>query len=535
MTYRFLFFVAMMVSSIFSEAFTISEAQRRQWLEVADSLKPELHKSVHKPVGTVELTEDPTAFQGVRFISSVSPDSIYRRRISDGESVIFDFGEHLVGSVTIELSNPWMMQDARQRFFVSFAEVPSDLHMPREPFTGSLSRAWLQDFQVDVDYNEKHTIPWRVTGRYMKITPVSPSPYCVSFIKSVEWEATTSAGRSHCRLESNTPEIFRQIAKVSENTLRDCMQTVYEDGPKRDQRLWGGDFYLQALANTVTFQQHSLTKRCLYLLAACADPLTGQINSNLADTPRLQWQSNQFQDYALAFMPTLDDYFDATGDTATVIDLWDIARHQLDATIDGVRWNTVFFDWCPVELNKDAALHCYTMYIIKRAMALASKIGRNNDTSRYAAILKSMRRRGRKSFWDEARGAIVSGSSRQISRTGISWAVLGGLLSEKESKRALRYALYEADVIKCGTPYANHFFVQALIDAGLAKEARNYVEEFWGGMVKHGADTFWEFYIPEDHFFSSYNGYTLLNSYCHAWSCTPVYFIVRYPEIFQNV
>lgn len=33
---------------------------------------------------------------------------------------------------------------------------------------------------------------------------------------------------------------------------------------------------------------------------------------------------------------------------------------------------------------------------------------------------------------------------------------------------------------------------------------------------------------------SSYNGYTLLNSYCHAWSCTPVYFIVNYPEIFQK-
>ena len=38
----------------------------------------------------------------------------------------------------------------------------------------------------------------------------------------------------------------------------------------------------------------------------------------------------------------------------------------------------------------------------------------------------------------------------------------------------------------------------------------------------------------EDHMFSSYNGYTLLNSYCHAWSCTPVYFIVNYPDVFQR-
>ena len=49
------------------------------------------------------------------------------------------------------------------------------------------------------------------------------------------------------------------------------MQTVYEDGPKRDQRLWIGDLYLESLANTYSFKNHELTRRCLYLLAALAD------------------------------------------------------------------------------------------------------------------------------------------------------------------------------------------------------------------------------------------------------------------------
>lgn len=50
------------------------------------------------------------------------------------------------------------------------------------------------------------------------------------------------------------------------------MQGVYEDGPKRDQRLWMGDLYLEALANTASFQQYDVTKRCLYLLAGLANP-----------------------------------------------------------------------------------------------------------------------------------------------------------------------------------------------------------------------------------------------------------------------
>ena len=54
-----------------------------------------------------------------------------------------------------------------------------------------------------------------------------------------------------------------------------------------------------------------------------------------------------------------------------------------------------------------------------------------------------------------------------------------------------------------------------------------------GGMAALGADTFWEVYDPTDHFKSPYNFFPV-NSYCHAWSCTPVYFINKYADIFQK-
>lgn len=53
------------------------------------------------------------------------------------------------------------------------------------------------------------------------------------------------------------------------------------------------------------------------------------------------------------------------------------------------------------------------------------------------------------------------------------------------------------------------------------------------GMVQKGADTFWEVYDPNNEFLSPYNFYQV-NSYCHAWSCTPVYFVRKYQEIFQD-
>ena len=46
-------------------------------------------------------------------------------------------------------------------------------------------------------------------------------------------------------------------------------------------------------------------------------------------------------------------------------------------------------------------------------------------------------------------------------------------------------------------------------------------------MVKLGADTFWELYNPANPDESPYGG-TIVNSYCHAWSCAPAYFLRKY-------
>jgi len=62
-----------------------------------------------------------------------------------------------------------------------------------------------------------------------------------------------------------------RIDQVSLRTLRNCMQDFFEDGPKRDRRLWLGDLRLQALTNSVTYRNFDLVKRCLYLFAGTAN------------------------------------------------------------------------------------------------------------------------------------------------------------------------------------------------------------------------------------------------------------------------
>ena len=129
-------------------------------------------------------------------------------------------------------------------------------------------------------------------------------------------------------------------------------------------------------------------------------------------------------------------------------------------------------------------------------------------------------------FWDEERGCFVSGAARQVSRASQIWMVLGGVLPAREAA-ALFSRMEQADALDMVTPYLYHHYVQALLEIGERGKALSVLERYWGGMVRLGADTFWELYNPENPDESPYGG-TIVNSYCHAWSCGPAYFLRRY-------
>lgn len=547
----FLMALSLALFSLNVSAQCYTESQQQAWLQKAEASKPVLNKTTHHPVREVKIVADANAFQGFKAVEDGDINDLYSKSFKKKKEVIVDFGKHLVGNVSFKIKDIGPMQDAVLRFKVTFGEIPSDLGLPVEPYTGSLSRGWMQDFQCDVSYDGCYTFNRRITARYMKIEAVGTSIYSDFCFDNITFEATTSAGKSKAQLASTTPQIFKDIARVSENTLKDCMQGVFEDGPKRDQRLWMGDLYLEALANTASFKEYNVTKRCLYLLAGLANPDNGLLYSNMVEYPKPHAQQTFFVDYALSYILTLNDYLKATGDTETARDLWPVVKNQINTILakaidnnhlyantgyqyKGMMVSIVFFDWAPVTLDNHAAIQGLLAHSIDCAYNIAKVIGKTDDVKAYPATAKQLRKAGYKAYWDAKKQIVVSGKERQESYTATSWAVLGDLIKGNEAQKAIRNIMQSNTAIKPGTPYANHFLVAAMLHCGMNSEAKKYVEDYWGGMVRLGADTFWEYYVPDNHLFSSYNGYTLLNSYCHAWSCTPIYFIVNYPEIFQK-
>ena len=56
------------------------------------------------------------------------------------------------------------------------------------------------------------------------------------------------------------------------------------------------------------------------------------------------------------------------------------------------------------------------------------------------------------------------------------------------------------------------------------------VKDYWGGMLKLGAVTFWEEYDPDKPLEQQYEMYgdPFGKSLCHAWSASPIYLLARY-------
>jgi alpha-L-rhamnosidase len=518
---------------------------RQGWLKKAEEFKPALQETTKKPVGIVKLEKDAAAFQGWKAVKAGSVDQLYSSSFDKKNSgVVLDFGEHLTGYCTFTLKTRRSDMDAPLRLKLTFGEVPAELATPFDPYPGGLSRAWLQDEVVTVTVLPATiTIPRRVAFRYLKIEWLGSSSNFEFGFSNIEFKATTSVTVTPSALAESASPMIKAIDKVGLNTLKECMQTVYEDGPKRDRRLWIGDTYLESLANLYSFHNDKLTKRCLYLLAGLAND-DGILNANAFEEPEPHAQKSHLLDYCFLYNVALKEYVAATGDIKTGLDLWPVAKKQLDiakmyAGDDGMmdyvkagkEW-WVFFDWKD-GLDKQAPLQGLTIYTLNQTYALAKLLGKESEVSYIPALANKLKAAAHKNLYDKKTGLFVSGADKQVSYGGQAWMVLSGVASKAEAQKALKALPTVANAVKPGAPYMYHYYIAALIESGLKAEAKEALINYWGGMVKKGADTFWEVYDPTDEYKSPY-GFFPVNSYCHAWSCTPVYFIRKYPDIFQQ-
>lgn len=500
----------------------------------AQALTPTLIETNIVPTRTVSIVPDGPDFSAKElesgFVASCS--------LGRGNSFCLDFGNHIVGYVSFTITPVGSPVDAPAYLKLRFGEIPYEIVADASGYNGEVSRSWIQEEYIHVDVLPAQiSMPRRYAFRYLQITVLDTSAKYKVVVSDVMCKSVSSADLSTVPpLKVADPELER-LDQVSLKTMQDCMQLVFEDGPKRDRRLWIGDLRLQALTNYVTVRNNDLVKRCLYLFAGLTQN-EGRVGACLFMEPTPQVDDTALFDYALFFVSCLHDYLDATGDQETAAELFPTARRQLELALRELDENGLVADregwWCFLDwgegLNKQAGAHAILIYTLKQGVSLARQLGDDAQARAWEAASVHLSRAALDHLWDEDQGFFVSGADRQVSWASQIWFVLAGVFNQEQNVRLLEHLISENPPIPMGTPYIYHYFIDALMNSGLKDQALRYMKSYWGGMIQAGADTFWELYDPKDPYASPY-GYRFINSFCHAWSGTPAYFIRKY---FQN-
>ena len=455
---------------------------------------------------------------------------LHDRKLEQGEPFIIDFGNHYTGYFSLKLCYKGQPLDAPVLLRIKFAESREEANENTDDYHGWVSKSWIQEEWVHVDslpVNLK--LKRRYAFRFVSVTLSAASGRLDLRLREARVIASTSATKDVKPVGKDERE--RAIDRIALRTLSECMQKEFEDGPKRDRRLWLGDLRLQALTNYWTFQNNDLVKRCLYLFAGTANK-KGKVEACVFTNPKIYVDGTYLYDYSLFFVSALKDYYQYTHDLTTVKELLPTAKRQIelakeqfsgDVIVDSDVLGWCFLDW-NLALNKQCGAQAIYLYALRDLIELLSVV--KEDPSQYQEDLVAKTKAAKKAFYDENKGLFVSGEGRQVSYASNVWMILAGVVSPEEAKAILeRLEMEKAE--KIVTPYMYHHYIEALIVAGKKEQARKVLDDYWGGMADAGADTFNELYNPENPLESPYGGKAVL-SYCHAWSCTPSYLYRKY-------
>lgn len=514
----------------------ITPQQKDEWKQKAADLKTNLNFFDRTPKYSGRIIQDKADFFGYRFKpeKDILPNCAFELEINS--EICFDFGEHLVGYFQFDVDFIGDNVGGPLRFKIILGEIPAEIGEDIDPYSGKLSRAWFQDEIFTLEYlPQTITFPRRFAFQYVKIVLIAKSFDYEVVIKNIKCICATSADSNIEKYPM--PVLDKELNKIDTvalRTLRNTMQDTFIDGPKRDKRLWLGDLPLMSQANNLTFKNPTIAKKCFYLFASQLMP-DGRMPACIYRKPEIKGGTEYIVDYAILFGSYMSDYAKETGDWETVKDLWEAAyiqaeiiMNQLDehGLFNNPNNNWVFIDWNP-ELERQAVINAIIIYSLKKLSSIAERFNFLNEKEKLESIISKMKEAVVDNFYDSKKKIFFSSDKKQISWASQVWMILADVVDDKTAKLILSKVINDNNFVKPVTPYLYHYALEALFKYDFRTEAIGIIKDYWGGMVRKGASTFWEVYKSDDPKFSPYDNY-LLNSYCHSWSCIPAYFFRKY-------
>lgn len=325
-------------------------------------------------------------------------------------------------------------------------------------------------------------------------------------------------------------ELLNSIWDISRYTLHLNTREFFLDGIKRDGWVWSGDAYQSYLMNYYCFFDKEVCKRTLLALRG-KDPVVNHINT--------------IMDYTFYWFIGLYDYYLYTSELEFIrqnyqkmLTLMDfcLSRRNENSMMEGLNGDWIFIDWADMnkkgEVCAEQLLFCRSLEIMEYFSRL---LGDTENTVKFAALAEDLHGKILACFWDEKSGALVTSRINgemfhEVTRHANIFALRFHFVNEEQAKSILNQVLLNNDIPHIKTPYFRFYELEALCEAGKYDYVLDEIRDYWGGMLKLGATTFWEEYDPSlqgtEHY--AMYGEPFDKSLCHAWGASPIYLIGKY-------
>ena len=366
-------------------------------------------------------------------------------------------------------------------------------------------------------------------------------------------------------------DLLNKIWDVAAYTMDLTTREFFMDGIKRDRWTWTGDAIQSYLMNYYLRFDTECVKRTIRQLRG-KDPVTAHINT--------------IMDYTFFWFKSILDYYEYTGDVAFVREMWprmvtlmdyvlsrtstvrggfpssaSSARGGFPATppcydttgmAEGQPDDWIFVDWVDFPMHKRGTL-CFEQILLMKAletMALCADLVAatvpHASASVYRVKAEELRNKINQTFWSDEQKAyfhaiemaephadLPAGEqvlNEQITKFPNMFAILYGLADEEQRREIMQSVMLNPDIPVITTPYMRFYELETLCIDGRQKQVTDEMKAYWGGMLREGATSFWEKYVPSEtgtQHLAMY-GRPYGKSLCHAWGASPIYILGKY-------
>jgi len=326
-------------------------------------------------------------------------------------------------------------------------------------------------------------------------------------------------------------EEINKIYDVAKYTLHLSTREFFIDGIKRDRWVWSCDAYQSYLMNYYLMNDNGTVTRTMYALRG-KDPVTGHINT--------------IMDYTFYWFLGIYDYYLYSGDKTFIQQNYDrmkslmdyvLGRRNKNGMLEGLPGDWIFIDWA-AGLSKRGEVSFEQLLFARslETMALCADIVNDkHGSSQYKTLAADIRKKLFDVYWSQEKQALVHSrvdgkQTDNVTRYSNMFAIFFDYFNEQQKQAVKKSVLLNNNIQKITTPYMRFYELEALCAMGEQNYVLKEMKDYWGGMLKLGATSFWEEYNPDKKGAEHYAMYgrEFGKSLCHAWGASPIYLLGKY-------